>query len=46
MEAEEADAAEAEEAEAKRLGLSRGDELRATKVSVEAELDPRYEAKR
>jgi len=46
VEAQEADAAEAEEAEAKRLGLSRGDELRATKVSVEAELDPRYEAKR
>lgn len=46
VEAQEADAAEAEEAEAKRLGLSRGDEVRASKVSVEAELDPRYEAKR
>ena len=46
VEAQEAEAVEAEEAEAKRLGLSRGDEVRATRVSVEAELDPRYEAKR
>ena len=46
VEAEETEEAEAEEAEAKRLGLSREDEVRATKVSVEAELDARYEAKR
>ena len=46
VEAEETEEAEAEEAEAKRLGLSQGDEVRATKVSVEAELDARYEAKR
>ena len=48
--AEDTEEAEAEDAEtspeAKRLGLSRGDEVRANKVSVEAELDPRYEAKR
>ena len=45
--AEDMEEAEAEGSpEAKRLGLSRGDEVRANKVSVEAELDPRYEAKR